>query len=100
MQKYIHTVGTILKSSSKAVERGKICTTNTHTHGLPMFCLGTCTISGWVRLDLSAETCPFSEIMLKMRTYVITVVLTLKLWNNNDKKHVFLLFWSGDYANK
>jgi hypothetical protein len=37
-------------------------------------------------LDLWAETCPFSEIMLKMRTYVITVVLTLKLWNNNDKK--------------
>jgi hypothetical protein len=39
--KTYHTVRTILKSNTKIVERGKICTANTEIHALSLSLLGT-----------------------------------------------------------
>jgi hypothetical protein len=63
-QKY-HTVGTVLKSNLKIVERGKMDNPNTYIHDKAFPWLGTGTLikSGGVKLVLWTQTSPLSDLV-------------------------------------
>ena len=69
--KKCHTVGTILKSNIKIVERDKINTLKIQIHDRSHSCLGTDTSikCGWIKLVLWSQIFPLSEMMLSYKYF-------------------------------